>query len=339
MTLAPRQPATLADIAREAGLSVPTVSRALRNHPDVSETTRTRVQTLAANLGYRTSAAARALRTGRHDTIGLVLPEEAFGWWEPLAKAASRAAAAHGFHLLLTPIGGDQSGGLADDRGLADFFEFSSSLPVDGFIVVTPDGDEWKTKTDRPVVIIDDMRRHPGHHVLLADNVGGSRIATQHLIDTGRTRIIAVAPDWPGGLVRDRLEGYERALSDAGLTPRVVATSGRYPPVDEFSPAVDELLRSGEHFDGVFALADYLTFAVFRSLRRGNKRIPEDVSVVGFDDGLAAMATDPTLTTVAQPLDQIGARAVDTLIRLVNGDPVKPRIHRLPTHLVIRGSA
>jgi LacI family transcriptional regulator len=331
---------TLTDLAKQLQLSVATVSRALSDHPDVRAETRQRVRESAAAMGYRTSPVAKALRTGRHDALSVVLPYS-FGWWEPLLKGAGRQAAKHGYRVILNPVGadhGDPTAGEAEPAAIDEFFEFSAKLPVDGYIVVTPEAEGWKSGVDSPVVIIDDIRRHPGHHVWLSDNIGGARVATEHLISRGRSRILAVAPDESWAVVDDRLTGYRSAIEAAGLRPLVLRTRETYPSSLNTSDAIDHALEQGVPFDGIFVLADYLAFSVLRSLRRAGLQVPDDVSVIGFDDDIGAVATDPTLSTMAQPLADLGARAVDTLVELIRGEPLQPETHLLDTRLVVRHS-
>lgn len=343
MPRGPGRRPTMADLARETRLSVPTVSRALRDHPDVSLETRRRVREAVASTGYRMSATAQSLRTGRTNALSFVLPYHNIGWWEPLLKGAGVAAAKQDQRVIVSPVGGGLSYGatVAIDGApkIDDFFDSAVQLPVDGFIVVTPESDGWHDRINVPVVIIDDLRRHPGKHVFLSDNRAGAYTAVRHLIGLGRSRILAVVPGDDVAVVADRLAGYREALGEAGFDPTVLYTDETYPPTLTTSDCIDAALDAGTGFDGIFVFADYLAFSVLRSLRRAGIRVPEDVSVVGFDDDLAALATDPMLTTMAQPLADIGARAVELLIRLVEGEHIEPTTHHLTTQLVVRGSA
>jgi LacI family transcriptional regulator len=340
----PRGRPTLADVARAAGLSVPTVSRALRNHPDVSDGARRLTLEAAERTGYRLNSAARALRTGRHEAISFVIPYGLIGWWEPLLQGAGRAAHEAGFRVLLNPVE-LQSG--PDSYSLTTFFERAGELPVDAFVLVTPGSDAWKesqTAALKPVVVIDDTREHPGHHVWSSDNYTGAYEAVEYLVSRGRKSIAALVPEpgFVGRMVDERLAGYRDALAAAGLAVRddlVWHTQETYPPTLETSDAVDVALAHGVAFDAVFALADYAVFSALRSLRRAGVDVPDDVSIVGFDDDAAAAALDPPLTTMAQPLADLGAGAVRTLIDLINGKDSEPVAHRLRPRLVERRSA
>lgn len=342
------RPATLADIARATDLSIPTVSRALRDHPDVSLETRERVKQEAAKLAYRGSPVARALRTGRYNALSFVVPYGIIGWWEPLLKGAGREAAKLGYQLVLNPVSAhfddDETSDESSAESIVDFFRRSSNLPVDGFVVVTPDSDAWKSLESaqaNPIVIIDDVRDHPGFHVWSSDNYQGARSAVEYLIDKGRQRIAALVPrrGLYGLTIENRLAGYRDAVRAAGLPEIVMNSEETYPPTLNTSDAVDTALADGVEFDGIFALADFAAFGVLRSLRQAGLSVPDRVSVVGFDDDIAAMALDPSLTTMAQPLADIGAAAVRTVVGMVAGDDAAPIAHRMETTLVERNSS
>lgn len=344
----------MADIADELGLSVPTISRALRDHPDVGVKTKETVRAVADRLGYRISPAGRALRTGRYDTISFVIPLNLIGWWEPLLRGAGHAAAINGFRLTLNPVDdaylqsmNDQAPLLGDD--LTSFFARSAGQPIDGFVVVSPTDDDWKPTalaTGAPVVIIDDLRPHPGFHVWASENHDSAKDGIVRLISSGRKRIVALSPTsaFTGLALDERLAGYTEAMEDAGLEPLILDSDETYPASHLTSNAIDGLLEAGREFDGVFCPVDFAAFAVIRSLRRAGLTVPEDVAVLGFDGDPAALALDPPLSTVAQRFDEIGAGAVTTLIDLIRSDDsdkapaAAPRTHLIPPVFIERSS-
>lgn len=332
---------TMADLARVTGLSVPTISRALRDHPDVSEDTRRLVKSRAEELGYRASSTARALRTGRHLTVSFAVPLDLIGWWEPLLRGASRAAIAQGYQVILNPF--DRDSDEVRPESLSGFLAGAPSLPVDGYVLVSPSPD-WAAAADdtRPIVVIDDIGVHDGVDVWQSDNYGGARSAVEHLVGRGRTRIAALVPE--GGIaglfVEDRLRGYHDVMAEAELEPTVLTSSEGYPSRLLTSDAIDAALSSGVEIDGLFILADFAAPAVYRSLNRAGIGVGRDISVVGFDDDPSSRDLDPPLTTVHQDLAQLGASAVGNLVDLIGGGEERPapQIHCLPTTLIERHS-
>lgn len=337
VSVSPRPP-TLTDLARESNLSIATVSRALRGHPAVSPATQQRVKELAAGLGYQTSATARALRTGKHDAIALVLSEHALEGGS-LARGAARAATDCGLSLLVRPLLDDSRRlGHAAGGDLEQFFRHSVRLPVDGFIVVAPQGDKWEAHLDRPVVVVGGNTGHR-QHTVMADNQGAARAATTHLIVTGRRLIVAVAPEPSDQAIQDRLIGYRETMNAHGLLPRVVSTTTGGSDATDRTDVVERLMRNGAPFDSVMSMADSFGGTLLRSLREHQVRVPQEVAVVSFDRDSAAVATDPALTTVAEPMAEIGALAVESLRRLLGGEDLPPHVQHVPIRLVQRGSS
>lgn len=329
----------MADLARATGLSVPTVSRALRDHPDVSEDTRRLVKLKADELGYRASSTARALRTGRHFTISFAVPLDLIGWWEPLLRGASQAATAQGYQVILNPF--DRDSDEVRPASLSGFLAGALSLPVDGYVLVSPSPAWAMAPADtRPVVVIDDVHDHDGVDVWRSDNYEGARSAVEHLVGRGRKRIAALVPE--GGLaglvVEDRLRGYRDVMAKARLEPTVMASSEGYPSRLLTSDAIDQALSSGVEIDGLFVLADFAAPAIYRSLNRAGLGVGRDISIVGFDDDPSSRDLDPPLTTVQQDLAQLGANAVRNLVDLIDGTRHAPQIHLLPTTLIDRNS-
>lgn len=336
---------TLTEVARIAGVGIATVSRALGDHPDVSEVTRHRIREIAADLGYRPSATARALRSGGFHLISTIIPDAGWGWWQPVVQAAHKAAAAQGYHLLVHPVGSDGS--------LAATVDGLENIPTEGVIVISvPDQDAVRAACDRlslPAIAIDDTSRTTRFPTVSAANREGARTVVEHLISEGR-RSIALArgvldrsdPDWGDGLfLEERAEGYFDALAAAGLEvdPRLVVDCAD--PFDEererFS-GIDALLADGPEIDAIFCSADLMAAPVLRSLRAHGREVPTDVAVAGFDDERAALLLNPQLTSVRQPYERMGEIAVDMLLRMIHGEKLPERSEQLATTLVVRGS-
>ncbi|MBO9626883.1 MAG: LacI family DNA-binding transcriptional regulator [Microbacterium sp.] len=336
---------TLADVSRAAGVGMATVSRAMGDHPDVSEATRERVRAIASELGYRPSVAARALRTGGFHAISAIVPDAGWGWWEPVIRAAHATANERGYQLLVHPA--DSEGGLAATvDGLA-------SIPTEGVIVISvPDQDAVREACNRiplPAVAIDDTSRATRFPTVSADNRAGARTVVEHLIAQGRRSIALVRgrldPEhsvWGDGLfLEERTLGYREALEAAGLAVDERLIIDFADPFDESRttfPEIDRLLADGPPIDAVFCAADLMAAPVLRSLRAAGIPVPTAVAVAGFDDERAALLVDPQLTTVRQPYEQLGRTAVEMLLATIAGDAVPERRTEIPGTLVVRAS-
>ncbi|MFC3624438.1 LacI family DNA-binding transcriptional regulator [Microbacterium aurantiacum] len=310
-------------MSRAAGVGVATVSRALAPdpHPDVSAAKRERVREAADLLRYRPSGAARALRTGAYHALSIVLPDDAWGWWEPTVRSSFLAAAEEGHHVLVHPIGGRTGGAATAVDSLAD-------VPTDGVLLFGSANDDDVLRASNrlrlPVVTIDDVNENVLFPTLSVDNRAGAQAACEHLIASARRRIVYVGTGSASELfVRERFAGYRDALTAAGLAwdERLVVQSPE--AADESIvtlSGVSQLIITGVRFDAVFCEYDLLAAPLLRTLRLAGLRVPEDVAVVGFDDERAAQLLDPQLTTMRQPYGELGHRAVELLLDRIRGN-------------------
>ncbi len=337
--------ATLADVAREAGVGVATVSRALNGRPDVSADTTARVREVASALGYRPSGTARALRRGSFSALSVIVPDSDWGWWEPVLRSAASAAGEAGIHLFVHPVGTVEGGPESLIEGLAD-------VPTEGVIAISvPDQRAIRAACDRiglPVVAIDDSTHSLHLPTVTVDNRGGAQRMTEHLIERGHRRIAFVGAaldelnaSWGEGLfIEERLAGHREALEAAGIRSDdlVLAWGGVGSEGAEIVPPLDDLLAAGTVPDAIFCVADLVAPPVLRTLAAHGLSVPADVAVAGFDDERAALLTAPQLTTMRQPYDDMGRLAVDLLRRAIAGEELPVRRHTLPAILVERKS-
>lgn len=332
--------ATSIDIAHLAQVSQATVSRALRNSPLVRLETRQRIQRIAEELHYRVDRAAAGLRTRRSRTLALLLFEEHGSdaqinpFFLNMLGHITRTAARRGFDLLVSFQ--QQSEDWHTDYELSNR---ADGLMLLGYGDYMTYADRLRRLTEsgaRYVIwgpVIDDLH---GHY-LGCDNVLGTQRATRHLLDLGRRRIA-----FAGGAsdhcpeFQQRHLGYAETLRVAGLVPdvrlQVDATSS---PASGYQAGV-QLLQSGRRFDGVIAASDLIAIGVIRALMDHGLRVPEDVSVVGFDDIVTASYYNPPLTTVRQDTRKAGERMVENLIELIDGGVVQSTL--IEPQLVVRGS-
>ncbi len=325
---------TITDVAREAGVSVATVSKVLNDRYGVASATSARVRSVIADLGYESSLVARSLRSHRTHVLGILVAE-----FEPFSaeilKGAATALGDSEYELLAYSAGRHRDRAGWEQRSLS---RLSGTL-VDGAVLVTP------TVTDIhagvPVVAIDPHAGPSALPTVDADSFAGAVTATTHLVQLGHRRIAHVAGRADLESSRLREAGYRQALADAGIEvdPRLVVP-GDYRREGSRSAAA-ALLASDDPPTAVFAANDLSALAVVEVALEAGLRVPDDLSVVGFDDVPEAVGSVPALTTVHQPLHEMGRLALEMLVALVEDRPdagAGPAHRRLATTLVRRAS-
>ncbi|WP_433177170.1 LacI family DNA-binding transcriptional regulator [Actinoallomurus sp. CA-150999] len=308
---------TLADVARAAGVAKATASRALSaDHPEVGEATRTRIQEIAKELGYQPSRVAQALRTGRFRLIVLHVSPADSGWAGVLSGAMAEAER-HGYQVLVRPVGPDGSMPPQDP----------AELPIDGTILVGPVRTPSGGDRSRPVIVVDEDLVDPEATIVRTANWSAGYQAGRYLMRQERTSVVVLLPHNAASGARARAAGCQSAFAEAGLkfsSDRIVEVGA------DAHVAVDH----GPRFDALFSCSDDLTLAALGSLRRAGRRIPEDVAVVCFGDERTARLAEPSLAAVPRPLPELGARAVQLLVRAIEGAPEPPEVHELPVRLM-----
>ena len=334
-------PPTLEQVAALAGVSRATVSRVVNGSPKVSPAVRAQVERAVAKLGYVPNRAARSLVTRRADSVALVVSEpHARFFSEPffagMVRGVSAALAETGVQLLLL-IAQD-----LPDRGWLERYVVGGH--VDGVLLASLHGDDplpgTLERAGVPAVLIGRPvdQAAPGSYVD-ADNRGGARTAVDHLARRGRRRIATITGSLDMGVGQDRLEGYRDGLAAAGL-----AGAGDLVETGDFTEeggaaAMGRLLeRPGGPVDAVFAASDLMAAGALRALRAAGRRVPEDVAVVGFEDSAVARYAQPPLTTVRQPIEEMGRQATRLLLAQVAGEAGGMHLI-LDTELVVRASA
>lgn len=328
----PRRGASMADVAKHAGVSTQTVSRVANGLPNVEEVTRQRVLTSMSAVGYRPNRAARALRTGRFRNIGVtMLNLSGFGnmrTLESIAVAASRA----GYSITLMPVQHPTQ----QDISIA----FASLLEqaVDGFILVFEahliDNDEVEIPAGLPVVVVD-SRTRADYPVVDNDQTEGARLATQHLLDLGHATVWHIAGPLLSHAAARREESWRRTL---------VAATRWVPPVlrgDWSTSSGYELgadLATRSEITAVFAGNDQMALGVMQALHERGRRVPDDVSVVGYDDVAEAPYFWPALTTIHQQFERVGQRSIEILIDEIETGRIAPSLDIVPVRLVVRSS-
>ncbi|MBX9243765.1 LacI family DNA-binding transcriptional regulator [Actinotalea ferrariae] len=327
-----RSRVTINDVARTAGVSVATVSKVINGRYGVAVATSARVQEVIDDLGYESSLVARSLRSTRTNVIGILVAE-----FEPfsteLLKGISQAIAGTGYELLAYSGGGRAGGDVGWERR---YLSRLSGTLIDGAILVTP------TVVDAspgiPVVAVDPHTGPSGMPTVDSDNMRGAVLATQHLVALGHRRIgfLGGRPDLESARLRE--EGYRRALLDAGITPDpALMRVGGYRPETADQPA-HELLTMPDRPTAIFAANDLSALRTMDVARDLGLQVPDDLSVIGFDNVPESAMTTPSLTTINQPIQRMGSEAIELLVGLMDGT-AGPSTHiTLSTELVERGS-
>lgn len=330
-----RSSATLHDVADIAGVSIATVSRVLTGARPSPPATRERVLAAAAELDYRPSALARALRRRTSHTLGLLITDIENPYFPELVRAVEDAAHARGYGLLLCNAADDPARELA-------YLNLLLERRVDGIVVASSRvGGRHAALLARapvPVVLVNSDAPRSGLPAVTSDNRGGARLATEHLLALGHRRIAHISAPRVNAAAGQRLAGVRSALHAAGLDPRDLAVALGDAHVAGGERAMDELLDGAVVPTAVLCYNDLTAIGAMRALRRRGLRVPGDVSLVGFDDIDLAAWTDPPLTTVAQPKTEMGRWAVARIADQPHA-PSGRRQRRLATTLVVRASS
>ncbi len=329
---------TIKDVARHVGLSVTTVSRALNNYDDVADTTRSRIREAASRLDYHPNAAARRLQGSRANTIGLVIPlalhRSYDAFWSEFIGGVAGTCSKRGVDLLVAATDGEDTPG-------ASFQRLVRGGRVDGLLICdVRDADERIAdlrKRRLPFVAFGRTIGVPNYSYIDVDGAAGVVSAVEHLIGLGRRRIAYLGLDPYFGFSYFRFHGYRTALDAARLCydESLVCHGLR----EESVPAaVAALLALAARPTAIIAAADFLALGALKAAREAGLVIPDDLSLVTFDDSLLVQHAEPPLTAIGQPNRCLGEEAAALLLDHVD-DPSLPPARRLVTPtLIARGS-
>jgi LacI family transcriptional regulator len=329
----PSRRVTIAEIAASAGVSVPTVSKVLNGRADVAEATRRRVQQVMVDRGYQRRASGAQRPVG---LIDMVVPSLDSPWAVEVLRGAEAEARKVGSQIVLSSTQGAPAG----DRRFIDRLATRRS---DGLVLViseaAPEAVEQLAALHTPVVLLDPVGgSDPSFATVGATNWAGGRYAVEHLVDLGHRRIAVLSGRPQLMCSQERVEGYRAALGRAGI-----AVDERLVYFGDFRTSggragARTVLDLPEPPTAIFAGSDMQAFGVYQEAAARGLRIPDDLSVVGFDDIAFSELTTPPLTTVRQPLARMAAEAVRLLVAAGDGMPGPPPRVELATHLFVRGS-
>ncbi len=327
----------ITDIARQAGVSIATVSRALNGHGLVKEETRQRILRIARELNYTPNPIARGLSTQKTETLGIILPELVDEFFMDLVHGIDEEAYRQGYYILLSSS--------HSQRNIVETpLEFMTSGRVDGVILMAPKMQheliDLVAKSKRPIVLLNCAANIEGIASFNIDNFGGAFAVTSHLIDHGYQKIAFITGPEGNCDAEERLKGFRMALEQNGIAIEesyiipgdFTIKSGYY--------GFNRLFTQRYKPEAVFAANDMMALGIYQAAKTRGLKIPEDIAVVGFDNIRLSHYIQPRLTTIHVPIQELGSRAVHYLIRMIRQEvDSRASYHeKLSTGLIIGGS-
>ncbi len=326
--------ASIKDLALAANVSHSTVSRALRNSPLINSETTARIQRLARESGYRASAVARGLVTRKTRTIGVVVTTIADPFIAEVVSGIEQGANDNGYSVFLA----DSNADAVREKSVVRSF---SERWVDGIIVTASRVGALHiphlSEMGVPIVMINNQHEGEFVHSVMIENLAASQTAVLHLLELGHRRIAYVGDQFGYQSDTERFTGYRQGLEQSGLSfsPELVVHGDGKP--EAAMQAMRKLLALSDPPTAVFCYNDMSALGALRAIRLAGLRVPEDISLVGFDDLFVASYTQPPLTTLRQPMWHMGMLAIESLFNLMSGNGPANTI-RVPAELIVRES-
>ncbi|NBP71523.1 MAG: LacI family transcriptional regulator [Cytophagia bacterium] len=335
---------TIKDIARELGISPSTVSRALKDHPDISPETKKAVNELAEKLNYQPNVVALSLRSSKTNTIGVIIPEIVHFFFSTIISGIEDVAYSAGYNIIITQSNESLAREKSDLKAL-----FNSR--VDGMLMSisreTVDFEHIENILAKgmPIVFFDRIYDTPGSSKVIVDDKVGAKEATLHLIEQGCKRIAHLEGPPNLQISKQRLEGYKEALAEAGLkfdeTLVALCPKGT---TEEGKLATEKLLSLKTKPDAIFASNDPAAMGAMQAIRQAGLKIPKDIAIVGFSNWQLSSLMEPPLSSVDQPGYEMGQEAARILIRHIELKSKKkpepaPEVKLLKTRLIVRESS
>lgn len=328
---------TIKDIARELGISPSTVSRALKDHPDISKATRDAVNELAERWNYRPNPIALSLKSGSSKTIGVIIPEVVHYFFSTVISGIEDVVYQRDYNMILCQSNERWEHEVKNVRALL-------SSRVDGILAsvakTTTNFDHYRTIVEKniPLVFFDRVAEEIETDKVVIDDEAGAYKAVNHLLRTGKKRIIHLAGPPQLAIARNRLSGYIKAMKEYKLTPSkddIVMCDD----IESAENIVPELLKRKPRPDAFFAVNDLTAAQALMIAKRHGFRVPEEVAIVGFTNSQIANLTDPGLTSVDQKGFEMGQMAAKLLLDRIENRKTHIQTKVITSELVIRGSS
>ena len=330
-----KQRITIGDVARVAGVSKQTVSRAINDKGEISASTKERIMQVVGELGYRPNRLARAMSTKNTFMVGLVVPDITNPFFPEVARGVQDAALARDYNVLMCNTD-------AEPDTEIQTLEMLTSQGVDGIIIfsgrVTREQLAEFAKVAPPIVTINRDFKHPALTPLMVDNLKGARLATEHFIQQGHTQIgMLTNKDYTPSQVR-RVQGYRNTLERNGLSTDQSRIISEQPTLEGGYRATKALLEKHPLVSAIFCYNDLMALGAIRACFDLNKNVPNDVAIVGFDDIQLASMYSPALSSVQVDQYDIGRQAFQVLMQAIAQPDTQIATKQLDVNLVLRES-
>lgn len=327
--------ATMRDVADRAGVSKTTVSHVLNGTRFVEPGTEARVRQAMRELGYRPNLLARSLRRRESRTIGLLIPSIANPYWAELASIVERAGYAAGYGVLL----GNSDWSVDHER---EYVQLLLSKQIDGIVLsavaAEPTVIDEILAANVPIVMLNYAPSGYTLSAVLVDNHRGGYLAGEYLVRLGHRHAGCLMPPASAGEARRRVDGFRQAFADAAIDLSVSAFVEGDFEYESGESGINELLGRLPDLTAVFAANDHMALGAMKGLHQAQRRVPDDVSVIGFDNISYATAITPELTTIAQPIAEMGASIIQLLLRQIHDSPGPSEVVVLEPTLIERES-
>lgn len=337
-TMAKRR-VSLKDMAKELGVSISTVSRALKDHYDLSPELITKVKALAAEWNYTPNPFAMSLLKQQTNTIGVIVPDLVTHFYSSIISGIEHKAKENGYHIVISSSQESYQNEIENLKNLLN-------LRVDGLIVcLAQDSKSYAhfnsiLSSETPLVFFDRVCRTEEFSSVVIDNIEAARDLTVHLFNNGYRKIAHIAGPSNLNISKERIEGYKQGLAECGLPFEPNFLTHCNLSIDEAATATNRLISLDNRPDAIFGVNDTVIFSAMKEIKKKGLKVPEDIGLVGFTDEFHATVVEPNLTAIAHPTYEIGKEAARILIEEINaGSKLKVQNVVLKAKLVTRASS